>query len=157
MKWSDWLENWGMTSLKIHAGFLEMDWQPSDPDKNAAWELYIELLTRITTQTLILGDGDEKTALNSIHSLFSITRQIIKSNGRGCIEFTKISIIMLNQKVRPFTAKWHKISQSDGFSNEEACSEFRSELSELQLVLRIYTQMLAQMAGVEDLSCIESI
>ena len=63
MKWSKWLENWDMTSLKITAPFLEMEWNPSEPDKTAAWELYIELLTRITTQSLDEKDGDEQTAL----------------------------------------------------------------------------------------------
>lgn len=38
MKWSDWLERWGMSSLKINAGILEMEWEPKDPDRQAAWE-----------------------------------------------------------------------------------------------------------------------
>ena len=77
MKWRKWLENWGMTSLKIKPPFLEMDWNPAEPDKEAAWELYIELLTRITTQPLSEKDGDEKTALQSIVSLFGITRKYL--------------------------------------------------------------------------------
>jgi len=36
MRWKKWLENWDMTSLKINAHFLEMEWQPKDEDKNAA-------------------------------------------------------------------------------------------------------------------------
>jgi hypothetical protein len=44
MKWKDLLENWGMTSLKLKAGFLETEWKPTDPDKDAARDLYIELL-----------------------------------------------------------------------------------------------------------------
>ena len=28
MKWSKWLENWDMTSLKINVPFLEMEWDP---------------------------------------------------------------------------------------------------------------------------------
>ena len=39
MKWSKWLENWDMTSLKINVPFLEMEWNPSEPDKTAAWGL----------------------------------------------------------------------------------------------------------------------
>ena len=31
MKWSKWLENWDMTSLKIKASFLEMEWKPAAP------------------------------------------------------------------------------------------------------------------------------
>jgi hypothetical protein len=155
MKWEKWLENWDMTSLKINVGFLQMDWNPSEPDKKAAWDLYIELLTRITTQGLDTEHGDESTALASVFSLFSTTREIIKDNGKGCIEFTKIAIVILNQKVRPFTAKWHKVSVEEGFENTNTCMEFRNELFELQRILLIYTQMLADMAGVEDLTGLE--
>ncbi|MEW6714516.1 MAG: hypothetical protein AB1306_05445 [Nitrospirota bacterium] len=155
MKWNKWLENWDMTSLKITAPFLSMEWNPSEPDKAAAWELYIELLTRITTQNLSIIDGDEKTALDSIYSLFPTTRSIIKNNGRDCIEFTKIAVVVLNQKVRPFTAKWHRISITKGFTDFEVCSQFRKELEELQKILRTYTGMLAEMAGVEDLTQLE--
>ncbi len=156
MKWGKWLENWDMTSLKIKAPFLEMDWNPAEPDRDAAWELYIELLTRITTQPLRDEHGDEKTALDSVFSLFSITRTIIKSHGRDCMEFTKIAIVVLNQIIRPFTAKWHKISINKGFDDEKVCREFRSELAELQKYLLIYTKMLADIAGVEDLSELEA-
>lgn len=155
MKWKKWLENWDMTSLKINAVFLEMEWNPSEPDKNAAWDLYIELLTRITTQRIDTEHGDEATALASVFSLFSTTRQIIKDNGKDCIEFTKIAVVILNQKIRPFTAKWHKVSVSGGFTEEETRQKFREELSALQSVLSVYTQMLAEMAGVEDLTSLE--
>jgi len=155
MKWKKWLENWDMTSLKINAGFLEMEFNPSEPDRKAAWDLYIELLTRITTQNLDPAHGDESTALASVYSLFNTTRQIIKDNGKDCIEFTKIAVVILNQKVRPFTAKWHKVSVAGGFEEKETCQMFRGELSLLQNVLSVYTQMLAQMAGVEDLTNLE--
>jgi hypothetical protein len=36
MKWSDWLENWGMTSLRVTAGFLDREFKPQDPDRDAA-------------------------------------------------------------------------------------------------------------------------
>jgi hypothetical protein len=44
------LEKWDLTSLKIHTPFLEMEWEPRDEDKTAAWDLYIELITRVSTQ-----------------------------------------------------------------------------------------------------------
>jgi hypothetical protein len=80
MKLSKWLENWDMTQLKIKAPFLEAEWKPQEKDKDAAWELYIELLTRITTQRLEPPEGDEKTALDSVYAIFAITRSIIKNN-----------------------------------------------------------------------------
>lgn len=157
MKWRKWLENWDMSSLKITTPFLEMEWQPQEADRNAAWELYVELLTRIATQPLGLSHGDEKTALDSVFSLFAITRQVLKSNTRDCTEFAKIAIIILNQVIRPFTAKWHKLSLQNAFSNPSDCSQFREELVALQNILRKYAKMLADMAGVEDLTSLEQL
>ncbi|SGZ04014.1 hypothetical protein [Moritella viscosa] len=156
MKWSKWLERWDMTSLKIKTPFLDMEWKPQDEDKAAAWDLYIELLTRITTQSLHVDHGDEQNALTSIYSIFGITRDVMKQNGRHCIEFTKIAVVVLNQVVRPFTAKWHGLSVKGAFDSPEKCSEFRTELEQLQVMLRIYTQMLAEMADVEDLTEFEN-
>ncbi len=155
MKWEKWLENWDMTSLKIKTPFLDMEWKPQDEDKSAAWELYIELLTRITTQPLASEDGNEETALKSVFALFEITRSIIKHHGRHCIEFTKIAVVVLNQIIRPFTAKWHKLSIKGAFKDSDKCEEFRNELADLQEKLRIYARMLADMAGVEDLTDLE--
>lgn len=156
MKWSKWLENWDMSSLKITAPFLEMEWNPSEPDRDAAWQLYVELLTRITTQTLAPNDGDEAAALDSIYSLFPTTRAIIKDTGRGCVEFTKIAVVVLNQRVRPFTAKWHRKSLAGDLAKSAAAqAEFRKELGALQRTLTNYSRMLADMAGVEDLTNLE--
>ena len=156
MKWRNWLENWDMTSLKISAPYLEMEWKPQDEDKAAAWELYIELLTRIATQPLDPTHGDEKTALDSVYSLFAITRKVLKNNTRKCTEFTKIAIVVLNQVIRPFTAKWHRLYLQGAFADSARCEEFRTELEVLQITLRKYTKMLADMAGVEDLTTLES-
>ena len=134
-----------------------MDWNPKDADKDAAWELYTELLTRITTQELPIEHGDEQTALESVFKIFGLTREIIKHHGRDCIEFTKIAIIVLNQIIRPVTAKWHRLSVSNAFDDEKQCEEFREELSKLQATLRIYTKMLSDMAGVEDLTELEDV
>lgn len=155
MKWNKWLEKWGMTSLKIKIPFLEMEWAPQEADRNAAWELYIEMLTRIATQYLEPKHGDEKTALESIYRIFDITRNIIKKYGRDCKEFTKIAIVVLNQRIRPFTAKWHKESLAGSFKKTTQRTRFRKELNVLQGQLRIYTKMLSDMAGVEDLTELE--
>ena len=83
------------------------------------------------------------------------TREIFKHHGRGCIEFTKIAVVVLNQVIRPFTAKWHKLSVANAFDDPANCEEFRNELTELQVKLRLYTRMLSDMAGVEDLTELE--
>ena len=157
MKRRDFLEKWGLSSLKISLGFLEGEFAPRDPDRAAAWELYVELLTRITTQYLPPEDGDEKTALDSVHALFPLTREILRHQGAGCGEFAKLAIPVLNQIIRPFTAKWHRLSLAGAFQNAGRSLEFRAELTRLQTKLRDYTRALAAMAGVEDLTGLEQV
>lgn len=126
-------------------------------DKDAAWDLYVEMLTRIVTQSLPSDAGDEKTALDSVYSLFPITREILHQRGRNAIQFSKVAIPVLNQIVRPFTAKWHKESLSGAFLDPRKRQEFRKELAVLQEDLRNYNRMLADIAGVEDLTSLEQI
>ena len=155
MKVREWIKKWNLSSLKFNAKFLEMEFTPSEPDQEAAWELYVELVTRITTQFLEPDDGDEQAALNSIFSLFETTRNNLKRHGRKCVQLTRIAVVVLNQIVRPFTVKWHKISIANGFAERETRDEFRKELAELQVELRAYTELLAAIADVEDLTTIE--
>ena len=158
MRLSDFLEKSGMASLKITPPFLQMEWTTETADKDAAWALYIELLTRITTQPLPTEQGwvDEKTALDSVYSLFAITREVIKEQGPDCINFTKIAIVVLNQVIRPFTAKWHRKSLAGDFEQESERAAFREELAALQVELRKYSRMLADIAEVEDLTDLEA-
>jgi hypothetical protein len=155
MKRRDFLEKWGLTSLKINLHFLQGEFAPRDPDRAAAWELYIELLTRIATQYLPPEDGDEKTALDSVYAIFKETRDILRRHGSGCGEFAKLAIPVLNQIIRPFTAKWHRLSLAGAFQDAARCREFRADLATLQPKLRNYTRALAAMAAVEDLTALE--
>lgn len=146
----------GLEKLSLNVGFLSTEINFQDNDKNVAWELYIEMTTRIITQPLPDKHGDEKTALDSIFSLFSTTREILKKYGRKTIQFSKIAIPVLNQIVRPFTVKWHKLSTENCFQDTEKCKEFRKELKGLQTELKKYNRLLADIAGVEDLTDLET-
>ncbi|GAB5517164.1 hypothetical protein [Rhodopirellula baltica] len=154
--WRSLLQKWGLSSLKINASLLEAEIQINQPDRDAAWDLYVELVTRITTQPLASGEGTEKAALESVYALFGLTRNTIKAHGRHCREFSRLAIVILNQKIRPFTAKWHRLSEEGVFSDQASCEEFRSELSSLQELLRSYTKLLADLAEVEDMTDLAS-
>lgn len=156
MTLKDLLEKWGLTSLKIKTPFLEADWEPKDADRTAAWELYVELITRVATQQLDPDEGDEAAALTSVYQLFPLTRDTIKRNGRHCINFTRIAVVVLNQRVRPLTAKWHPRIVADDL-DASARAEFRAELRDLQTDLRNYTHLLADLADVEDLTDLEAV
>ena len=143
---------WGLKSIKLNGKFAQLEFEATDDDMTAAWDMYVELITRITTQPLDDTTGDEETALNSVYQLFPITRDILKNKGRNAENFTKIAVIVLNQIVRPFTAKWHKKKLNGDFLNENECIQFRTELKQLQAELICYSRLLADMAKVEDLT-----
>ena len=155
MNLKDWLQKFHLQSIKINASIFEADIIFSEDDKDAAWELYVEMLTRIVSQPLPSDHGGDQEALDSVYSLFSTTRNILRRRGRRTIQFSKIAIPVLNQIVRPFTAKWHLESLRDAFDDSGKRVEFRRELQALQVHLRNYNRMLADVAGVEDLTDLE--
>lgn len=143
----------GSIKLTVPGVELEVAFDPVDQD--AAWELYIEMLTRVVTQPLPTEAGDEQAALKSVYELFGITREILRRKGRATEQFSKVAIPVLNQVVRPFTAKWHRESLAGEFDDESKKRLFRGELEELQGKLRNYNRMLASIADVEDLTDLE--
>ena len=157
MNLRDQFRRFGLERINLNVAVLSADIILSDIDKDAAWELYIEMLTRIVTQPLPAEVGDEQTALDSVYSLFATTREILRRQGRDAIGFSKVAIPVLNQVVRPFTAKWHRLSLAGAFDAEDGRVEFRAELEALQADLRNYNRMLADIAGVEDLTDLEYI
>jgi len=152
MKFKDIFKKWGLSRVSLNLKVAELEFSPNEGDEVAAWEMYVEMVTRITTQELHQDTGVEATALESIYKMFEITRDILKSHGRTCKEFTKIAIIILNQVIRPFTAKWHKRSTDDQLDLSEEKQCFREELTSLQKDLRSYSKMLAEIAKIEDLT-----
>jgi hypothetical protein len=152
MRWADWLDRWNMRQLSIRLPFLELQWAPGDADREAAWDMYVEMLTRVTTQALPDGEGVEKAALASVQSLFATTRDVLRRHGRGAGEFMRLAIVVLNQVIRPFTTKWHLLAQAGAFDDPAQCAAFRREVEVLRLQLIDYTRALADMAGVEDLT-----
>ncbi len=150
-------EKYHLENIKLNAIVLKGEVRITDVGRNAAWELYVEMLTRVVTQPLPSEDGDDGTALDSVYSLFPTTREILRRHGPKAAQFAKIAIPILNQKVRPFTAKWHRLSVAGAFDDEDRRTEFRGELKALQATLRDYNRMLAEIAGVEDMTDLENI
>ena len=155
MNLRQFFSSFNLEKVKFNLKIADIELSFEEADKDAAWELYVEMLTRITTQALPSKKGDEQTALDSVYSLFPTTRKILRRRGRKTIAFTKVAIPVLNQIVRPFTAKWHKKSLAGAFKDKAKRKEFRDELKNLQEMLQNYNRMLAEIAGVEDLTDLE--
>lgn len=147
MKWRDLLTNWGLTKLQLKAGFVEAEFAPQDADRNAAWELYIELATRISTQPLPPDEGVEKTALASLHSLFASTRDILKRHGPGASRFAPVAIAVLNDILRPFLTRWHADFEAGRTFDDAEVALFRKQLEMLRQDLLEYSDLLARIAA----------
>lgn len=149
------LSNFQLEKVRLGPAWANVEISFDQSDQDAAWELYVEMLLRVVTQPLPSEGGDESTALNSIYALFPVTREILRRRGRSAISFSKVAIPVMNQVVRPFTTKWHPQSLAGALGDAEKRTEFRQDLEALQSDLRNYNRLLAQIAGVEDLTDLE--
>ena len=95
----------GLEKIRLNAGIIQADISLGNADRDAAWEMYVEMLTRIVTRPLPDGTGDGKAVLKRAHTLSPISRETLRHCGRQTIQFSKAAMPVLNQAVRPFTVK----------------------------------------------------
>jgi hypothetical protein len=122
-------------------------------DKDASWELYVELNTKMTTQSITQyhndepTTGDSKSALTSVYSIFPETRDILKRYGLQGEQFASLAFKMLNVEIRPFTTKWHK----EGLPPHRIRPDkFQEDLKQLQSDLAPYVAKFLEMASTKD-------
>jgi len=53
-----------------YIGGIEGNWQPDERERDAAWEMYVELITRLAVVELRPGEGLLREALTSLYALF---------------------------------------------------------------------------------------
>src|SRR5262245_52300585 len=109
-------------------GFLQQwgsqEWEPNADDVSAATKLHVQMVSRITTQRLPYADGVEAAALTSVYRLFDEAREIFKVHSKARIT-DAISWHVLNTRVRPFTAKWHRQNERGALAALDATDIFR--------------------------------
>jgi hypothetical protein len=117
--------------LKKLFAALPDNWNAVPGEQQCAWELHVELRTRITTQRLHYLDGDEATALDSLVSVFRTVREVCRKAGPGAAVSLGIADVMLNQLLRPLTARWHQRKLEGKLNPEDLRREFRADLAGL--------------------------
>jgi hypothetical protein len=147
------------------------EWAVDEAQRRAAWEMYVELVTRIAVAELQPEEGLLREALSSLHSLFGTTRQILRKYGPDIalpkddsdISFGYLAVAVLNTTLRPFLAKWDPIlldyesRRPEGVSpleherQWERNQELREALASVRSVLVDYATVLAEVAGVPSL------
>ena len=61
-------------NLPFGLGGVEQTWEPDDDERRAAWELYVELATRITTVPSRPAPASTGSADVALHPLWNDTR-----------------------------------------------------------------------------------
>ncbi|WP_405395710.1 hypothetical protein [Streptomyces microflavus] len=146
-------------------------WVPVDAEREAAWELYVELATRVTVVELGEEEGLLREALSSLYTVFGTTREILRQYGPsvaprvspGHVTFGVLAVNVLNLSIRPLLSRWHPLlaayeaqraDNSDPVSHErqwDRAEELRGEIENVRKVLLSLAQSLNEVAGVGDL------
>ena len=154
-----------------YVGKIEGTWKPDRKEKDAAWEMYVELVTRISVVELRPDEGLLREALSSLYTLFDTTRGILRKYGTavakpkrgGNLSFGRIAVIVLNDIIRPVLAKWHPLlldyehKKSDSVSSLEhekqwdKYKELRQVLDDTRIILKQYSDILAEVAEIPAL------
>jgi hypothetical protein len=143
--------------------FGEMKFAINLEYRRVAWKLFVETLTRVSTQPLGTEEGSLREALTSLNSLFSATRELLKnmppSKPASKVTVEMLAVRMLNQEIRPFLSKWHVrlqkfeairpgVEESEWSQNEEC----RKELEALRSRLMNYAKAFGELASVANLT-----
>lgn len=148
-------------------GSVSGTWEPDKSEVSAAWELYVEMVTRTPLGGLSPHEGSLREALDSIYSLFETTRSILRKYGptvarpkRGRkLSFGYLAVSMLNLVLRPLLTEWHpklrRLELDNPLLDEktwEGRSDFLAALNKIKGQLRQYAELFAKVADVPELT-----
>ena len=156
-RWQAWLEIWELPVSKegqiVSSEDLDQYWAPTEQDKALAWDIYVELVTRIATQKLEDGTGINGSAIDSIVNLFGHTREAMKKHGCRSSNTATLIVGYLNTYIRPQTSKWHRDRQRwNSIENGELEIDDKKEEQVFRTELKETQRRLTQLA-----SCLEFV
>jgi hypothetical protein len=129
-------------------------WNPNPAEQAGAWDLLVELVTRISVVGLKDHEGRLDAALGSYAAIFGAARGALQRHGpevaaerSGELSFATIVAHILNRVIRPVTAWWHpKVDDLDA----EKSDKLRTTLAELSRLLTEYAKVLAEACEAEE-------
>lgn len=130
--------------------------------KKVAWKIFVETVTRVSTQPLADGTGLLREAMTSLYGLFQAVRELLKDTLPSPLQgqaptVEQLAITMLNVELRPFLSRWHpelrQWEQANPDLDESAWpagNTCRQELALVQARIRDYAVGYARLAGIDD-------
>jgi hypothetical protein len=145
-------------------GWLSVTLEPNDSERNAAWELYVELATRISSRQFDREHGSLRAALESLYAIFTQTRTVLRAAGpdvaKSQSSFGPFAIRFLTDVLGPFLLQWHEPLRAHESLRPETRSiteherawdrhgELVDEFEKLRSKTSAYVVALAQISGV---------
>lgn len=146
-------------------------WAPDEQERLAAWEMLIELSTRVATVQLPAEQGLLREALDSLYCLFDITREILRRHGPSVsrprpprtVSFAFFAIAVLNAGLRPMLSYWHPVlsdyeqerppgaSSLDWETAWDRSPELRRDLDAVRTLLTSYAGLMADVCDCRSL------
>jgi hypothetical protein len=152
-----------LTEVKVTVPELtELTFAVSDEHRKVAWNIFIEIMTRIASQPLAAQEGLLREVLSSLYSMLLSIRELLKatipSHPTAGPTVEMFAFRMSNKELRPFLAKWHpelkRFEQATPPQPETAWEHnnvCRGELKELQDRLVEYGRAFGKLADVKRL------
>ena len=159
--------------VTLNLGVVQVrgDWEPNHAERAAAWEVYVELVTRVATVPLEPEEGLLREALSSLYSVFESTREVLRRHGPdlaepkpdGQVNFAFLAVTILSRGIRPLLTRWHPLLADwearrppdvTPVAHERAwdrAPELRAELEVTRQALTRYAAALADACGVPNL------
>ncbi|MDI3423605.1 hypothetical protein [Streptomyces luteolus] len=152
-----------LTEVKVSIPQLsELTFAVNNDSRQVAWRMFVETVTRVSTQPLVGDEGVVREALTSMYGLFGTARETLKAArpsapvpGGQTVEY--LAITMLNRELRPFLSQWHPRlreferahpdSPESAWPDNAAC---RAELQRVQHAIHDYAIGSARLAGVRE-------
>jgi hypothetical protein len=133
---------------------LQGVWHPNEAEQAGAWDLLVELVTRISVVGLKEDEGRLDAALASYAAIFGAARGALQRHGpsvaaqrRGELSFAIIVAHLLNRVMRPVTGWWHpRVAQLDA----EQETKLRGTLAELSRLVTEYAKVFAEACDAKD-------
>ena len=140
---------------------LEGVWTPNDAERAGAWDLLVELVTRVSIVPLHPDSGFMSEALSSLHALFDAGRSALQRHGpavaqqrRGELSLATIVAYLLNRVLRPVLADWHPIveqhEKAGGPEWDVLSASLREILGALQGLIAEYAKELAHACDADE-------
>ncbi|MFB7931969.1 TIR domain-containing protein [Streptomyces sp. NPDC056039] len=138
--------------------------RPGPLERAAAFDLQVELVTRVGVQPLPPNHGSLREALTSLHSLFATTRELlhrVATETATPLTLPGITAKLTNEHLRPFLTAWHPalqeheanrppdISPAEHERRWERSGDMRADLDALREPLTSVAKDLATLCGID--------